>query len=187
MSSHLHQRLQSVAGDRTYRRLSEMTQTHHETVRRYMLGQAPSVEFLTAFASAFGVNSEWLLTGRGPMKRDDLRGFILKDANPSELLNAVAETLEKLIERVDRLEAYTQMLETHVRAGGSWGASGFKDAAGDDASAAPGGGIEPKPLAADRAKDCPEGHHGDATTLHAPARVRRLADDLARRPHEDAH
>ena len=44
----LHDRLSTAVGKRTYRSLSDLTGVHPETVRRYMQGQAPSVEFVSA-------------------------------------------------------------------------------------------------------------------------------------------
>ena len=50
--SPLHERLLAAVGDRTYRRVGEITSTHPETVRRYLQGQAPSVEFVMSLCSA---------------------------------------------------------------------------------------------------------------------------------------
>lgn len=111
----LHQRLRGVVGRRSYRELADLTHTHPETVRRYLLGHTPSVEFLTHLCHGLSLNGEWLLTGRGPMKASDVRPEALRDANPSELLSAVAATLERLIQRVERLEAFTQTLEVRLR------------------------------------------------------------------------
>ena len=116
-SSELHQRLNTAAGNRSYRYLAEITSTNAETVRRYMQGQAPSVEFLSALCGALAINGEWLLTGRGPMRVADVRKAALRDAEASELLAAMARTIETLIDRVDRLELLVQMLEVRVRAG----------------------------------------------------------------------
>jgi transcriptional regulator with XRE-family HTH domain len=112
----LHARLRAASGPRTYRQISQLTGSNSETVRRYMLGQAPSVEFLSAFCTALNLNAEWLLTGRGPMHRGDVKGHTLREANPHELLNAVAETLERLLLRVERLEVFLQTLEVRLRA-----------------------------------------------------------------------
>lgn len=111
----LHDRLNAAVGDRTYRHIGEMTQTHPETVRRYMQGQSPSVEFVAALATALGLSGDWLLTGRGPMKQEDARTNQLHESSAGELLGAVAGNLERLIERVERLEQYTQILETRLR------------------------------------------------------------------------
>lgn len=114
--SPLHERLHEVFGNRSFRAIAESTSTSHETVRRYMQGQAPSVEFLEAVCRVAGVNGQWLLTGRGPKNSEHIRAHALREANVSELLTAMARTLEKLQERVDRLEVYMQSLETRLRA-----------------------------------------------------------------------
>ncbi|VAX41951.1 hypothetical protein MNBD_PLANCTO03-44 [hydrothermal vent metagenome] len=112
----LHERLNTAAGNRSYRHLAELTETNPETARRYMQGQPPSVEFLSAFCASLAINGEWLLTGRGPMRTADLRKAALRDAEASELLSAMARTIETLIDRVDRLELLMQMLEVRLRA-----------------------------------------------------------------------
>ena len=112
----LHERLRIAAGSRTYRQLGDLTNTNHETVRRYMLGQAPSAEFLAAACSALEINAQWLLVGAGPMKSADIRHHALGEAKVSELLSAMSTTLERLMDRVERLESYMQVLETHLRA-----------------------------------------------------------------------
>lgn len=113
--SSLHQRLRAAAGSRSYRELGELTKVHPEAIRRYHLGTPPSVEYLSGLCHALDLNSEWLLTGRGPMLRADVRPHTLREANPTELLTAVAETLEKLISRVERLEVFIQTLEARLR------------------------------------------------------------------------
>lgn len=116
--SDLHERLEACIGKTTYRRLGELTQTHPETVRRYMQGQAPSAQFLAGVCDAFDICGAWLLTGRGPMRVSDVRKNALREADASELLGAVASTLQDLGERLDRLERYVQGLETRIRANG---------------------------------------------------------------------
>lgn len=111
----LHDRLNAAVGDRTYRHIGEITQTHPETVRRYMQGQSPSVEFVAALAAALGLSGDWILTGRGAMKLDEARTHQLHESSAGELLSAVAGNLERLMERVERLEQYTQILETRLR------------------------------------------------------------------------
>ncbi|MBK9187933.1 MAG: helix-turn-helix transcriptional regulator [Phycisphaerales bacterium] len=114
--SQLHQRLKAATSGRSHRALAELTGLPPETVRRYMLGQAPSVEFLTRLGAHLRLNGEWLLTGRGPMRTDDIRSHALREANAAELLNAMATTLERLIERVERVEVFLQTLEARLRA-----------------------------------------------------------------------
>jgi transcriptional regulator with XRE-family HTH domain len=113
--SALHQRLRMALGSRSYREVGELTKVHAETVRRYMSGQVPSTEFVIEVAEATGVNAGWLLTGEGPMYRKDVKLHALRDANPTELLHAVAQTLEALIERVDRLERFVMDVDARAR------------------------------------------------------------------------
>ncbi|MFM9958694.1 MAG: hypothetical protein ACKVZJ_11505 [Phycisphaerales bacterium] len=117
----LHERLRIVAGQRSYRSIGEITNQNTETVRRYMLGAAPSIEFVSAMCDRFGVSAEWMLTGRGPMREKDGRRHALSTSSPSDLLAAVAGALEKLTDRVDRIETYVQTLETRLRAAGGAG------------------------------------------------------------------
>lgn len=113
--SPLHHRLRQAVGARSYREIGDMTKVHPETVRRYMTGQVPSTEFLVQLAEAVSVNVGWLLTGDGPMYRKDVKLHALRDANPTELLHAVAQTLEALIERVDRLERFVMTIDARSR------------------------------------------------------------------------
>jgi len=115
-ASPLHERLAAVVGQRSSRYVGELTNTNHETVRRYLAGQAPSTEFLQAVCRAFGLSADWLLLGKGPMKAADVRDHALRQADPSELLTALSVAVERLIERVDRLEQMMQMIEVRVRA-----------------------------------------------------------------------
>lgn len=112
----MHERILTAVGTRTYRHVGEMTGTHPETVRRYLQGQAPSVEFVAALAKALNISADWLLTGRGPMKCEELKAHALATAETSELLHAMSDTLDRLIDRVERVEVYMQTLETRVRA-----------------------------------------------------------------------
>lgn len=113
----LHARLEAAAGDRTYRHLAELTKTHPETVRRYMQGHPPSVEFVVAFCTALSISADWLLTGQGPMLAREIKGHALRAAAPTDLLGAMADQLETMRSRIERVEVYVQTLETRVRVG----------------------------------------------------------------------
>jgi transcriptional regulator with XRE-family HTH domain len=112
--SPFHERLVEAAGKISYRRLGKLTDTHPETVRRYMHGKMPSAIYVQAFCDALGVSGDWLLTGRGTRLRTDVRTHALKQADASELLNAIAETLTLLTSRVDTMERFMQSLETRL-------------------------------------------------------------------------
>ena len=77
-----------------------------------MTAQPPAADFLMAFCSELGVNGDWLLTGRGPMKASDVKYHALSEARAADLLGAMAGSVETLIDRVDRMEKYVQTLET---------------------------------------------------------------------------
>ncbi len=70
--SPLHKRLLIAAGDHSARELARLTGCHPETVRRYLCGRQPSVEFVIAFSEALGVRIDWLLLGHGPRFPDEL-------------------------------------------------------------------------------------------------------------------
>lgn len=117
-TSAFHDRLNQSVGEVSYRQLGELTDTHPETVRRYMQGQAPSAAFMTTLCQNLGISGEWLLSGKGPMKVKDMRSHALKTADPNELMGAIASTLTQLIERVDRLERFVQSVETRLHGSG---------------------------------------------------------------------
>lgn len=105
-TSTLHDRLASAAQGLSYRRLAKLTNVHPETARRYMQGQSPSVEFITAFCEQLGVSAEWLLHGTGPMKTEQVRGDALRHSSVAELLAALGQTLDRLSDRVAHLESH---------------------------------------------------------------------------------
>lgn len=109
-----HERLNEAAGKTSYRKLGKLTQTHPETVRRYMQGQTPSSTYVMAFCDALGVSGDWLLTGKGPKMRNEVRTHALKQADASELLNAIADTLAALTARVDTMERFMQSIDSRI-------------------------------------------------------------------------
>lgn len=113
-TSAFHERLNKAAGDNSYRQLGKITDTHPETVRRYMQGQAPSASFITNLCTALGISGQWLLSGQGPMHTKDLTTHALKSADPNELMGAVANILTMLIDRMDRMERMVHHLETRL-------------------------------------------------------------------------
>lgn len=145
----MHERLLAAVGNRTYRHLGELTGTHPETVRRYLSGQAPSVEFVASLSRALNISAEWLLTGTGPMRCEEVRAHALAQADAGELLAAITGKMEGLIDRVDRIEVYMQSLETRVRAqqGVAVEHMGIPDSLGASLGGSRGSGmIEKKPV-----------------------------------------
>ncbi|MBM4108216.1 MAG: helix-turn-helix transcriptional regulator [Phycisphaerae bacterium] len=157
--SPLHERMRLAVGEEaTYRQVADRTGANAESVRRYLQGHAPSIEFVVAMCRCFGVSADWLLTGRGPMKASDLKGHVLGESSAGELFTAVADNLERLLARVDRLERYMQTIETQLRGLGA--SAGTESGDAHDA---------PQP-----ASDPPS------------VRVRQLRETLAQRPRPDA-
>ncbi|HYE62624.1 MAG TPA: hypothetical protein VD997_11570 [Phycisphaerales bacterium] len=174
MAQTLHERLKVAAGERTYRELAAMTSTSAETVRRYMLGQSPSAEFLSSLCAQTGVNGEWLLTGRGPVHRREIRTHALREANVTELLSAMSATLETLIVRVERLELFLQTMEARLRADGH-------------------PHVHPQPPAASHHTHAAPAPHGAKGPTHAPPpatdpapRAQSITESITRRPPPDA-
>ncbi|MGP1272367.1 MAG: helix-turn-helix domain-containing protein [Phycisphaerales bacterium] len=147
----LHDRMSSAASGKSYRWVARATGSHPETVRRYMQGQSPNIEFVTAFCSVFGLNPQWLLTGEGPMRRDEVHRYYLAESDPADLLAAIAATIDRLTDRIDRLELYCQQLETRLRVHEP---ADEKDRGGDghphDDGQRATGSVEPKPERAER-------------------------------------
>lgn len=54
-------RIEELKGEMSIRQMSQRTSHNHETVRRFLVGQAPSAAFLVAVSRAFGVTVDWLL------------------------------------------------------------------------------------------------------------------------------
>lgn len=166
----LNDRLQAAVGDRTFKRVGSLTNTHPETVRRYLSGHAPSVDFVTRLAASLGLNINWILTGRGPMRLVEVKPQALREANATDLLAHVALAIERLELRVDRLDRYTQVLEVMIRQG-----NGPSPVASTS--------IEPKPSESDHGKPAAT---TEAARNGADARARSVADALAERPRPDA-
>lgn len=170
----LHDRIQLAVGDRTYKRIGDLTNTHPETVRRYLQGHAPSVDFVTRLAATLGLNINWILTGRGPMRLAEMKPAALREANATDLLTHVALAIERIEARLDRLERYTQVLEVMVRQGHSREPAAIAS-------------VETKPNAANQPQ---HDHPAQPTTpphdAGTDARASAIADAAAQRPRPDA-
>jgi len=182
--SPIHERLSAVAGRLTYREIAERTGAHPETVRRYMQGHSPSVEFLAAVCAHLGINGEWMLTGRGPMRARDIRQAALREANAGELLTAMAETLERLRDRVERLEVFVHTMETRLRVHATPNDDAHSRAAFAEVKPAPAPTLTAAPAAADHA-GTPGDTHGEPAARPSAARARRIADAAAKPARQD--
>lgn len=104
LKKQFHDRLVLVAGDLSFRELSELTDTSPETVRRYMRGHVPSTVFVSTLCSSLGVSVEWLLQGSMPMMTRDVPLYTLKNAKPEQLVAVVSAFVVEMSERLARLE-----------------------------------------------------------------------------------
>jgi len=111
----LHTRLNKAAAGRSYRHISDLTGIHAETVRRYMQGQAPSAEFLSRFCEALELNADWLLIGRGPMGATFLPTASTGNDTTGESVHSIAASLERVTQRLERLEETIGQLESKLR------------------------------------------------------------------------
>jgi len=80
------------------------TNTHPETVRRYLSVGHPSVEFVCGIARAYEVSCDWLMLGIGPMKPGDKIDHLMRAAPLSQLLRGVSEKLETAEEKARLLQ-----------------------------------------------------------------------------------
>lgn len=95
-------RLRFAVGGLTYAEVGRIVGCSAESVRRYLQGQMPSVEFVYAFCSRLGISPTWLLLGVGDFHLGDgLRNEALADyvglpALPLKPINtrALARTIE---------------------------------------------------------------------------------------------
>lgn len=155
--SDLHARMKEAVGSRSYRAIADLTATHAETVRRYLQGQSPSVEFLGALCIALDISAHWMITGQGPKLRSEARAHALREASMADLLAAVAAAFDSLADRTGRIER-----ETHQTG----------------ASSDP-----PHPHASDATVTDPTPHAAQSDTAE---RARRIAGGIAKRQRPDA-
>jgi hypothetical protein len=106
-----HERLNTAIGHLAIRHIGDRTGTNAEYVNRYLRGQPPPAEFIGAVCQAFDISGDWLLMGRGPMRASDARHHALRETGAPDLLSALSVSVQRLLERVDRVE---EAVETGV-------------------------------------------------------------------------
>jgi transcriptional regulator with XRE-family HTH domain len=94
-STGIHDRMAIACRGLNYREVASMTRFNHETVRRYLRGTAPSVQFIAHLARALALSTDWLLLGRGPMYRVEATDFALKEAGPERICVALGKHIER--------------------------------------------------------------------------------------------
>ncbi len=101
-------RLSLVLDGLSYRQIGNATGTHPETVRRYLNGHAPSAAFLTQVCVQYGVSGEWLLSGRLPMRSDEVQMHVLKNADPEVVVGVVSEMVIESLRTMKQVGSFTQ-------------------------------------------------------------------------------
>lgn len=75
-------RLRQAVADRSYRQIADDTDTHPETVRRYLTDGTPCARFIAAVCRAYGVSADWVLLGSegaGRAPPETVRASIIAD------------------------------------------------------------------------------------------------------------
>ena len=62
----LRRRMRQITGDRSCRQIGEDTDTHPETVRRYLTTGTRCARFIAALCRTYGADARWLLLGADP-------------------------------------------------------------------------------------------------------------------------
>jgi transcriptional regulator with XRE-family HTH domain len=66
---HLADRIAQVRGDRSQRKLARDLGVFQQNVNRYESGTNPHIDFLITIALKEGVSLDWLILGKGKMRR----------------------------------------------------------------------------------------------------------------------
>lgn len=86
VSGGVNSRLRQALQGYSYRAIGEATGLNAKSVRRYLNRDTPSAEFLAKVRSAFGLSTDWALTGAGPSKLgDEAESAILQASGPEPL------------------------------------------------------------------------------------------------------
>ncbi len=102
----ISRKIQQYLGDRTAREIAERTGVHPETVRRYLAGMAPSLEFVVAVCREFKLSADWLLLDEGTMHR--------APTTPSLENVPVPTLLEELHARADRFKSHIDAISADM-------------------------------------------------------------------------
>lgn len=75
--------------------VARQTGFSRNTVHRYKKGHPASIYFLVRFCEAREISAEWLLLGRGAVRRADVRKAHLDSASSAELCAALARRIDR--------------------------------------------------------------------------------------------
>jgi len=75
--------------------VARQTGASRQSVHRYKAGHPASVSFLIRFCEVMEISAEWLLLGRGAMRRADALAEHLDNASSAELCAALARRIDR--------------------------------------------------------------------------------------------
>lgn len=102
LDTSLASRIKQVRGDLTQAQFAEKIGVHKNTLSHYERGRSnPDVVFIQALCTKYDINSEWLVFGAGPMKREENNKissqseYLEKDGRKlPDLVNSLIEQLQ---------------------------------------------------------------------------------------------
>ncbi|GEM_PF-4642813 len=86
------------------REVSYTTGVNRESVRRYLKGGKPSVEFIRQVCLRYNVLADWLILGEGPRTREELKSELLADLDSDRFAEAWAERFARVESRLIAIE-----------------------------------------------------------------------------------
>jgi transcriptional regulator with XRE-family HTH domain len=86
----LTDRVRALCAGRTPQAIARLSGVSVDSVRRYLRGAGIPPRFLVALSQALEVSLNWLLTGRGPVRRAEVIALALERASTTDLLGELA-------------------------------------------------------------------------------------------------
>lgn len=100
----LTMRIRMATRGHTGRQVAAIVGMNHETVRRYLKGANPSIEFIKQVCVHYGVLADWLVLGDGPRTREDLKDELLEGLDSERFAEAWAERFTRFENRLVAIE-----------------------------------------------------------------------------------
>lgn len=110
-----YERLRAAVGAESVEDVAARTDTAVALTRSYFNGAPLDPGFLATFCRQYGVSSEWLLHGTGPMRQSDVPRFAVLGARSSSCLQSIAAETDRLTDRLDRVETLLNTLDLQLR------------------------------------------------------------------------
>ena len=110
-----YERLKVAIGSECAEDVAARTGTSLAEARRYLEGAPLDPGFLAAICRQYGVSSEWLIHGTGPMRQSDVKRFAVLQARSSSCLQSISAETDRLTVRLDRVEIMLNTLDVRLR------------------------------------------------------------------------